>query len=263
MGWEHQHHSRAKISHHRRRWLAHVGTEQPSLSTTIALQEKIERKSRGRNKTARSHFHLVALWHSFARIYDFERFSAFDFPDFTKKGDQGTFTGTTIEWTFCANTSIVKVFGLLQHSHGIFIPGITAEHWWHQFSCLWLQVPMWILSLCKSQIRYRTLYVLCNPQQRLICWCLFLYRFNQEDQLQKIQQRNLVTSNRCWRVRPSFPPSHLVVATAYRIVELGQGHIILGAKWKWKGGTARPPRMPVESEGLEGFSPKRKKCSPT
>lgn len=209
---------------------------------------KIERKSRGRNKTARSQFHLVALWHSFARIYDFERFSAFDFPDFTKKGDQGTFTGTTIEWTFCANTSIVKVFGLLQHSHGIFIPGITAEHWWHQFSCLWLQVPMWILSLCKSQIRYRTLYVLCNPQQRLICWCLFLYRFNQEDQLQKIQQQNLVTSNRRWRVRPSFPPSHLVVATAYRIVELGQGHIILVAKWKWKGGTA-PPRMPVESEG--------------
>ena len=174
------------------------------------LQEKIERKKQRTNKTAGSQFHLVALWHSFARIYDFGRFSAFDFPDLTKKGDQGTFTGTTIEWTFCANTSIVKVFGLLQHSHGIFIPGITAERWWHQFSCLWLQVPMWILSLCKSQIRYRTLYVLCNPQQRLICWCLFLYRFNQEDQLQKIQQQNLVTSNRRWRVRPSF---HLPISS--------------------------------------------------
>ena len=224
------------------------GTEQPSLSTSHCTTRKNRKKKQRKEQTAGSQFHLVALWHSFAWIYDFGRFSAFDFPDFTKKGDQGTFTGTTIEWTFCANTSIVKVFGLLQHSHGIFIPGITAERWWHQFSCLWLQVPMWILSLCKSQIRYRTLYVLCDPQQRLICWCLFLYRFNQEDQLQKIQQQNLVTSNRRWRVRPSFPPSHLVVATAYRIIELGQGHIILGAKWKWKGGTA-PPRMLVESEG--------------
>ena len=185
------------------------------------LQEKIERKSRGRNKTAGSQFHLVALWHSFARIYDVGRFSAFDFPDFTKKGDQGTFTGTTIEWTFCANTSIVKVFGLLQHSHGIFIPGITAEHWWHQFSCLWLQVSMWILSLCKSQIRYRTLYIVFNPHKGSFAHFLF-----HRDSTKKTNFKR--SSNEIWS-GPSFPPSHLVVATAYRIVELGQGHIILVA----------------------------------
>ena len=184
MGWEHQHHSRAtQISHHRRRWLA--------LSKHHCLQrDKIERKSRGRNKTAGSQFHLVALWHSLEFMTLGGSALLTSHISRIKALNQGTFTGTTIEWTFCANTSIVKVFGLLQHSHGIFIPGITAEHWWHQFSRLWLQVPMWILSLCKSQIRYRTLYVLCNPEQRLICWCLFLYRFNQEDQLRKIQQQN-------------------------------------------------------------------------
>lgn len=40
---------------------AMVGTEQPSLYCTIY---KKKRKSRGRNKTAGSQFHLVELWHS-------------------------------------------------------------------------------------------------------------------------------------------------------------------------------------------------------
>ena len=233
----------------RRPWLA------LSNHHCIALFTK-KRKSRGTNKTAGSQFHLVALWHSLEYMTSLHIFGRF-FPAFKlltshisriKALNQGTFTGTTIEWTFCANTSIVKVFGLLQHSHGIFIPGITAERWWHQFSCLWLQVPIWILSLCKSQIRYRTLYVLCNQEQRLICWCLFLYRFSTK----KTNFKR--SSNEIWS-GPSFPPSHLVVATAYRVVELGQGHIILVAM-----------EMEVELPWLYSWMyplPKRKKCSPT
>ncbi len=187
-----------------------------------------------------------------ARIYDFpshlrEVFIALNFPHFSfqKALNQGTLTGTTIEWTFCANASIVKVFGLLQHSHGIFIPGITAYSW-HQSSCLWLQVPLWILSLqCRSQIRYRT-YIVFNTHLE----AHLLLPFSIYIQPRRPTSKNPAQTNA--EGEPSFAPSHLIVATAYRIVELGQGHIILVAMegWNCHDCTDAPPawRMPVESE---------------